>query len=220
MKSTPARSRSGRSNSSTPCPTFSRGRARNDKKREEKLKDRLYRQIGQLQVEVDWLKKKSVTPIEVRGGRCWSRAHPAISIRRQCALLGLNRATAYYVPAPGESDERAILREKIDRQYTETPFYGVPRMTVHLRDVGLPVGEKRVRRLMRLMGLEAIYPKKRLSARNPAHKVYPYLLQRREGGAAGPGVVHGHHVHRGARRVRVPHRGDGLGEPVRVCPGS
>jgi putative transposase len=99
-----------------------------------------------------------------------------ISIRRQCALLGLNRASAYYEKRP-ENPLNLILREEIGRQYMETPFYGVPRMTVHARDNGLIVNEKRVRRLMRLMGIEAIYPKKRLSARNPAHKIYPYLLR-------------------------------------------
>jgi putative transposase len=99
-----------------------------------------------------------------------------ISIRRQCALLGLNRASAYYEKRP-ENPLNLILREEIGRQYMETPFYGVPRMTVHLRDAGFAVGKHRVRRLMRLMGLEAIYPKKRLSIRNPAHKIYPYLLR-------------------------------------------
>jgi len=116
-----------------------------------------------------------VSPIEERRAAL-ERGHPAISIRRQCALLGLNRATAYYERRP-ENPLNVAVRQEIDRQYTETPFYGVPRMTVHLRDVGWPVGKHRVRRLMRLMGLEAIYPKRRLSTRNPAHKVYPYLLR-------------------------------------------
>jgi putative transposase len=116
-----------------------------------------------------------VSPVEERRADL-ERGHPSISIRRQCELLGLNRATAYYERRP-EKALNVAVRQEIDLQYTETPFYGVPRMTVHLRDVGWLVGEKRVRRLMRLMGLEAIYPKKRLSARNPAHKVYPYLLR-------------------------------------------
>ena len=104
------------------------------------------------------------------------RGHSSISIRRQCSLLGLNRSTAYYEKRP-ESPVNAALCEAIREQYEKTPFYGVPRMTEHLRRAGRPVGPKRVRRLMRLMGLRAIYPKRRLSAPNKAHKVYPYLLR-------------------------------------------
>ena len=102
--------------------------------------------------------------------------HPGISIRRQCALLDMNRATAYYRKRP-ENPLNLLVRNELDRQYTATPFYGVPRMTVHLRHAGWRVGPKRVRRLMRLMGLNAIYPRRRLSAPNKAHKVYPYLLR-------------------------------------------
>ena len=65
----------------------------------------------------------------------------------------------------------------IDEQYTRTPFYGVLRMTAQLRSEGYPVNPKRVRRLMRLMGLEAIYPKPRLSVPHPEHQVFPYLLR-------------------------------------------
>jgi len=104
------------------------------------------------------------------------RDHPRISVRRQCGLLGLNRSTAYYQAGPERTENRS-LREAIDRQYTETPYYGVPRMTAHLRREGLRVNPKRVRRLMRTMGLAAIYPKRRLSVSNPAHRVYPYLLR-------------------------------------------
>jgi len=115
--------------------------------------------------------------IEVEDKRAaLERGHPDISLRRQCALLGLNRSTAYYERRPVKP-LNALLRAEIDRQFTDTPFYGVPRMTVHLRNAGFRVNGKRVRRLMRQMGLEAIYPKRRLSARNPEHKVYPYLLR-------------------------------------------
>ena len=116
-----------------------------------------------------------MSPIEERRAAL-ERGHPAISVRRQCALLGLNRATVYYQRRP-ENPLNLMLREKIDLQYTATPFYGVPRMTECLRWEGFPVGPKRIRRLMRSVGLMAIYPKKRLSIRNPAHKIYPYLLR-------------------------------------------
>jgi putative transposase len=102
--------------------------------------------------------------------------HPALSVRRQCRLLGLNRSTYYLEPA-GESAENLRLMGLIDREYTECPFYGSRRMTAWLReDKKEGVNRKRVRRLMRLMGLEAIHPRPSLSA-GPKHKVYPYLLR-------------------------------------------
>jgi putative transposase len=91
-------------------------------------------------------------------------------------LLGLNRSTFYYEPAQ-ETKENLRLMERIDRQYTEQPVYGSRRMTVWLNNNGETVNRKRVQRLMRLMGLEAIYPKPNLSAAGRDHKVYPYLLR-------------------------------------------
>ncbi len=102
--------------------------------------------------------------------------HPARSVRRQCELLGLNRSSLYYEPA-GESDENLRLMRLIDEQYTARPFYGSRRMTEWLVQQGEEVNRKRVRRLMRVMGLEAIYPKPRLSLAGKGHKVYPYLLR-------------------------------------------
>ncbi len=102
--------------------------------------------------------------------------HKKISISRQCDLIGLPRASYYYAP---KSDDRYNQRmmNMIDEQFTKTPFYGVPRMTAWLRRQDHEVNPKRVRRLMRKMGLEAIYPKKMLSKAHPAHKKYPYLLR-------------------------------------------
>ncbi len=99
-----------------------------------------------------------------------------ISLRRQCSLLGLNRSTAYY-RAEEDSAMNLRLKELIDVQYTARPFYGVERMTAHLRREGWWVNPKRVRRLMREMYLMAIYPKPRLSLSNQAHPIYPYLLR-------------------------------------------
>jgi putative transposase len=104
-------------------------------------------------------------------------AHPRLSVRRQCELLGLSRSSYYYEAAP-ESGENLRLMALIDRQYTECPFYGSRRVTAWLNlDKGEGVNRKRVRRLMRLMGLEAIHPRPRLSAGDHSHKVYPYLLR-------------------------------------------
>ena len=102
--------------------------------------------------------------------------HPDLGVRRQCELLGLNRATFYYRAIP-ESAFNLDLMRMIDEQYTKTPFSGWPKMTAHLRRKGYRVNHKRVQRLLRRMGLQAIYPKKRTTVRAKDHKVYPYLLR-------------------------------------------
>ena len=100
-----------------------------------------------------------------------------ISIGRQCELVGLSRAGYYYAPQDESRENQAIMR-LIDEKYTEHPFYGVRRMTEWLRrEKGHEINPKRVRRLMRLMRLEAIYPKPRLSTPGEGHKIYPYLLR-------------------------------------------
>jgi putative transposase len=99
----------------------------------------------------------------------------SISIRRQCALVGLNRATFYDAPGTASACNLQLMR-LIDEPYTKTPFDGWPRMTAHLRRLGLPVNHTRVQRLRRTMGLQAIYPKPRTSAAANDHQIYPYLL--------------------------------------------
>ena len=102
--------------------------------------------------------------------------HSNLSVRRQCELLGLSRSSLYYEPA-GVSAEDLRLMRRIDEQYTACPFYGSRRMTAWLIEHGEEVNRKRVQRLMRVMGLEAIDPKPRLSLAGRGHKVYPYLLR-------------------------------------------
>ena len=104
--------------------------------------------------------------------------HRELSIRRQCALLGLNRASYYYVAAPEDPLNLELMR-KIDEQYLKTPFYGWPRMTAALREQGYAVNGKRVRRLMHQMGLQAVMLRKRPSTSTPGHQIYPYLLRER-----------------------------------------
>ena len=101
--------------------------------------------------------------------------HPELSVRRQCVLLGLNRASLYYVPAQEGAENLALMRV-IDEHYTRTPFYGSRRITADLQRQGYAVNRKRVQRLMHTMGLEAISPRPRLSVRHGEHQVYPYLL--------------------------------------------
>jgi putative transposase len=102
--------------------------------------------------------------------------HPYLSIARQCDLVGLARSSYYYSSA-GETGENLHLMRLLDAQYTRTPFYGVRRMTVWLRQQGYAVNPKRVARLLQTMGLATIYPKPRTSAPHPAHRIYPYLLR-------------------------------------------
>jgi putative transposase len=102
--------------------------------------------------------------------------HPSLSLSRQCALLGLARSSWYYEAQAADELTLRLLR-LLDEQYTRTPFYGIRRMTAWLRTQGYEVNRKRVRRLLRLLGLEAIYPKPRTSEAAPGHRVYPYLLR-------------------------------------------
>jgi len=102
--------------------------------------------------------------------------HAHIGIARQCELLGLPRSTYYYA-SQGESGENLQLMRLLDEQYTQTPYYGIRRMTAWLRSQGYEVNRKRVARLLHTMGLETIYPKPRLSQSHPDHRIYPYLLR-------------------------------------------
>lgn len=102
--------------------------------------------------------------------------HSELSITRQCELLSLSHSSYYYHPKSISEEERTLLR-LLDEQYLKTPFYGSRKMTVYLRELGYQVNRKRVQRLMRELGIEALYPKPRLSKANLAHQVYPYLLR-------------------------------------------
>ncbi len=104
------------------------------------------------------------------------RDHPKLSLSRQCRLLSIGRSSLYYV-AKGESAKTLVLMRRIDELYLKYPFYGSRQMARHLGREGEKVGRHRVRRLMRLMGLEAIYRKPRTSDPHPEHRIYPYLLR-------------------------------------------
>ena len=101
--------------------------------------------------------------------------HAKIPIYRQCELLDLSPSSFYYEPR-GDDSQNDLLMRLIDEEYTRHPFYGYPRITVWLRSQGHDVNKKRVARLMRLMGLQAIVPGPHTSAKHPGHKIYPYLL--------------------------------------------
>ncbi len=99
-----------------------------------------------------------------------------ISVRNQCELLEINRSSLYHEKAEAPAQDLEIMR-RIDEQYMKTPFYGSRRMTQCLQKSGHRVNRKRVRRLMRKMGLEAVYRKPRTSKPSPENKIYPYLLR-------------------------------------------
>jgi len=99
-----------------------------------------------------------------------------LSISRQCTLLGIARSSFYYRPRPESAEELELLK-RLDRIFTDHPVYGSRRLQVALSREGVSVGRRRIRRLMRKLGLWAVRPKRNTSKPNPAHKVYPYLLR-------------------------------------------
>jgi len=104
-------------------------------------------------------------------------SEPNLSVMRQCQLLNISRASFYYQHKPVKAEDLELMR-LIDEQYLKTPSWGSRSMRNHLRRLGYRINRKKVQRLMRLMGLEAIYPKPKTSRRpHPQHKVYPYLLK-------------------------------------------
>ena len=104
------------------------------------------------------------------------RANPNLSITRQCSILSLSRSSFYYT-LKGERPENLALMRRIDELFLKYPFYGSRQMVRQLGRDGVCVGRHRVRRLMRLMGLEAIYQAPKTSTPHPAHRIYPYLLR-------------------------------------------
>ena len=104
------------------------------------------------------------------------RGHPQVSLSRQCELLKLSRSSVYYVPRE-QCQEDLDLMYLIDQQHLKTPYYGSRKMRVHLQHQGYRINRKRVQRLMRTMGIQAVYPRPRTSVPGDGHKVYPYLLK-------------------------------------------
>jgi len=108
----------------------------------------------------------------------WVSSEEGPAVVRQCALLGVSRATVYALRNPKQVDETDLLLcQLIDEEYTRRPFYGSRRMVVYLRKVGHCIIRKRVQRLMRQMGLEGMAPGPNTSQPHPNHRIYPYLLR-------------------------------------------
>ena len=104
------------------------------------------------------------------------REHRKVSLARQCTLLDISRAWLYYQPTTPSAEDLELMA-LMDRQYLKTPFYGSRKMQAWLQGLGHPAGRNKVRRLMRLMGLEAIYRRPNTSKPAPGHRIYPYLLK-------------------------------------------
>lgn len=139
----------------------------------ERKTDRLFRQIGQLQVENDYLKKVQTTVRE--RAEAIEPDNPDLSITKQCEILSISRAAYYY--KPGQTDDEreiAILKAILDVLGIR-PFYGYRKVARHLADMG--VSRKQVRRIMKKAGLRALYPGKRTSMPAKHHRKYPYLLR-------------------------------------------
>ena len=102
--------------------------------------------------------------------------HPTISLRRQCDLLGLARSSAYYEPIPESEDNLRLMRE-IDEVYLENPSYGSRSIAAVLANQGWTVNRKRVQRLMRVMSIAGVTPKRSTSKPSPGHRIFPYLLR-------------------------------------------
>jgi len=137
-------------------PTIFSRRRQNEQQDQEELTSQLYQQIGRLKVELDWLKKNLDLTVEQKR-KAVEPNNKKIPVYRQCELLGLNRSSLYYQPT-GETEYNERLMELIDEQYVKTPFYGIDKMTERLRLQNCRVNHKRARRLIRQMGLEAVYP--------------------------------------------------------------
>jgi putative transposase len=99
-----------------------------------------------------------------------------LSVREQCQLLSVSRSCYYHKPV-SESEYNLMLMKLIDAEYTRKPYYGSPRLNAYLATQGHVVNIKRTKRLMKRMGIEAVYQKPRLSQANAQHKIYPYLLK-------------------------------------------
>ncbi|MCE2983289.1 MAG: IS3 family transposase [Parachlamydia sp.] len=147
-----------------------------DLKRQEQQESVLQQKVGQLIIENDWLKKKprSLTTSEKRA--LIESDHPRISISRQCSLVDLPRSCYYYEPCQVNKEDLFLMR-LMDEQYTNHPSSGSRTMKGILLNNGFDIGRNRIRRLMQVMGLVAVYPKPRTTLISQGHKKYPYLLR-------------------------------------------
>lgn len=147
----------------------------NQLKQKDEIIDELYKQIGQLKVELDWLKKNLLFDVKKKL-ELIEPSNKNISIIRQCELLDISRSNYYYQPKPINPRELNLMKN-IDEIYTEFPYYGSPKITAAIKRKDIVVNHKMIERLMRKMGLIAIFPRKNTSKSHSNHFKYPYLLK-------------------------------------------
>nr|WP_156782300.1 IS3 family transposase [Geosporobacter ferrireducens] len=152
-------------------------KAHKEQQQLEAEKEALLKKIGQLTIEVDWLKKNLASNKSVEERK--NMLEPdfrKICIKRQCELLQINRTGTYYQPKPKDGSQ-ILLMQLIDLIHMKHPYYGSRRMVEELKGLGYEVNCKRIQKYMRLMRLKIHYPGPNLSKRNRQHKIYPYLLR-------------------------------------------
>lgn len=138
------------------------------------------------------------------------------SLRRQCQLLGISRSSLYYQRRELLAENLLELMRLIDEQYLRTPVYGSRRMTVHLNRCGHRINRKRVRRLMRQIGLQAVYPRPRTSLPGKGHRIYPQPAAEADHQSAEPGLGDGCQLYPAGSRVHIPGGRDELAQPPRA----
>ncbi|WP_231716910.1 IS3 family transposase [Desulfosarcina ovata] len=146
------------------------------RKQAEDQTDELYRQIGQLKVENDFLSRKLKQMTSKQRKAIIDPTDQTLSICRQCEILKVSRSSYYYRPKPVKQEDLDLMR-KIDELYLENPSSGSRTIRRQLKRQGIIVSRKKTQRLMRLMGIEAVYPKPKTSRPHSRHRVYPYLLR-------------------------------------------
>ena len=149
---------------------FSESKQEKELRAKEKAMDEerreLMAKVGQLTIEVDWLKKNLQ--------KCLDK----LSVAKQAELLGVNRTSFYYTPVEPDGERETVIKNRIDFWHTRMPYLGVRKIRIQLQERdGLPVGRKLIRRYMDEMGIYAVYPKPNLSKPNKQHRIYPYLLR-------------------------------------------
>src|SRR6516164_8135852 len=154
---------------------FARGSKAPSVEDAQKVIDDLHRKIGQLQGRARF-SCRTARHLPSAERRAMIAPEAGLSVTRQCALLGIARSSFYYRPRPEAAEELDLLK-RLDRIFTNHPVYGSRRLQVALLREGISIGRRRVRRLMRKLGLWAVRPKRNSSKRHPEHKVYPYLLR-------------------------------------------
>jgi putative transposase len=154
---------------------FASGSSRHNGEGRER-EEELLKKIGELTVERDFFVQRARASGLKQRRAMLERERPELSIRRQCELMAVSRSGLYYEPEPTSAEQLAIMR-RIDELHLQYPFYGSRKLSDALRKEGFEANRKRIQRLMRLMGMEAIAPKPKTSEPHPEHPTYPYLLR-------------------------------------------